>query len=73
MVDFIKSKFVIAPFHQLPRIHNKQVATMTTIASMIDMPQNIECCEFFIEQLLIPVFKLRQSEFVCELVGPNSP
>ena len=46
---------------------------MATIASMIDMPHNIECCEFLVEQLLIPAFKLPQSDFVCELVGPNSP
>ena len=46
---------------------------MATIASMIDMPQNIEHCEFLVEQLLILAFKLPQSKFVCEIVGPNSP
>ena len=46
---------------------------MATIASMIDMPQNIECCEFLVEKLLIMAFELPHSKFVCELSGPNSP
>ena len=73
MVDFLKSKFVTISFHQLPRIHNKQVDAMATITSMIDMPQNVERYKFLVEQLLIPTFELPQSKFVCELVGPNSP
>lgn len=73
MADFLKSKFVNISFHQLPRIHKRQVDTMDTIASMIDMPQNVKCCEFLVEQLLIPSFEISQSKFVCEFVGPNSP
>ena len=46
---------------------------MATITSMIDMPHNIERCEFLVEQLLILAFEIPQLEFVCELVGPNSP
>ena len=46
---------------------------MATIASMIYMPRNIEHCEFLVEKLLILTFKLPQSEFVCELVGTDSP
>ena len=46
---------------------------MATIASMIDMPQNVERYEFLVGKILILAFKLPQSEFVCELVGPNSP
>lgn len=46
---------------------------MATITSIIDMPQNMERCEFLVEQILILAFELSQSEFVCELVGPNSP
>lgn len=72
MVDFLKSKFVTISFRQLPWIHNKQADAMATIASMIDMPQNVEHCEFLVEQLLIPAFELPQAEFVCKLVGPNS-
>ena len=73
MEDFLKSKFVTISFCQLPRIHNRQADAMATIASMIDMPQNVERCEFLVEQLFIPAFELPQFEFVCELVGPNSP
>ena len=73
MVDFLKSKFITIYFHQIPRIHNKKADTMATITSMIDMPQNLEHSKFLVEQLLIPSFELSQSEFVCELVGPNSP
>ena len=73
MVEFLKSKFVTVSFSQLPRVHNRQADAMATIASMIDMPHNIERCEFLVEQLLIPAFELPQSEFVCKLVGPNSP
>lgn len=46
---------------------------MATISSMVDMPQNVERCEFLVEQILIPSFELSQSKFVCEIVGPNSP
>ena len=49
MAEFLKSKFVTISFSQLPGIHNKQVDAMATIASMIDMPHNIECCEFLVE------------------------
>lgn len=73
MENFLKSKFVNIRFHQLPRIHNKQADAMATITSMIDIPQNMERCEFLIEQLLILTFEVSQSEFMCELVGPNSP
>ena len=72
MADFLMSKFFTISFRQLPRIHNKQADAMATIASMIDMPQNVEHCEFLVEQLLIPSFELPQAKFVCELVGPNS-
>ena len=58
MADFLKSKFVNIFFHQLPRIYNSQVDVMTAIASMIDMPQNVEHCEFLVEKLLIPAFEL---------------
>ena len=46
---------------------------MDTITYMIDMTQNVEQYEFLVEKILIPAFKLPQSKFVCELVGPNSP
>ena len=58
MENFLKSKFVTISFCQLPRIHNKQDNAMATIACMIDMPQNIEHCEFLVEQLLILTFKI---------------
>lgn len=73
MTDFLKDKFVTISFNQLPRIHNKQADAMATIASMIDMPQNLERCEFLVEKLLLPAFELSQLKFMCELVGPNSP
>ena len=73
MVEFLKPRFVTVSFSQLPMVHNRQADAMATIASMIDMPHNIKRCEFLVEQLLIPAFELPQSEFVCKLVGPNSP
>lgn len=73
MEDFLKSKFVAISFCQISRIHNRQANAMATITSMINKPQNVECCEFLIKQLLILAFELSQFEFMCELVGPNSP
>lgn len=49
MTNFLKYKIVTISFHQLPRIHNKKFDAMATITSMIDMPQNVEHCEFLFE------------------------
>lgn len=61
MAYFLKSNFFNISFYKLPRIHNRQANAMATITSMIDMPQNVEHCEFLIKQLLILAFDLSQS------------
>lgn len=51
---------------------NKPIDAMATIASMLDIPQNVDKCEFLVEQLLILAFEFPQSNLMCEIVGPNS-
>ncbi|GLJ30929.1 hypothetical protein SUGI_0616100 [Cryptomeria japonica] len=73
MVDFIKTKFTAIHFSQVPRMQNKSADAMATIASMLNMPHNMDKCEFLVKQLLVPSFDIPTADVMCVLVGPNSP
>lgn len=45
---------------------------MVKIGSLLDMLHNNHKCEFVVEQLLIPTFKVLELEFMFEIVSPNS-
>lgn len=72
MVESLKDLFINITFEKIPHMNNRVAYVMETIRSLLDMLNNILKCEFLVEQLLIPTFKILESEFVCVIVGPRS-
>lgn len=73
MVDNFRLYFDNIYFEQVPRIQNKATDTMTTIGSLLDIPNNASQYEFLVEQLLIPAFDVPKTKLMHELVGLESP
>lgn len=73
MLDKLKASFTTITFEQILRDQNRAADTMTTIASLLDLPHNSTCYEFLVEQLWIPTYDIPKSEMICHLIGSKSP
>lgn len=73
LVEDYKEHFSKITFEQIPRIQNKGVDAMVTIGSLLNMPANETQFEFNIEQLMLPGYETPLTEYICAIVGPESP
>lgn len=46
---------------------------MATIGSLLDVPNNGTQFEFVVEQLMVPSYEIPTSEYICAIIGPESP
>ena len=54
-------------------MQNKAVDAMTTIGSLLEIPQEAMQYEFLVEKLFTPAYMNDDSNHVCILVSPQSP
>lgn len=73
MVEDYKEHFNNTTFEEIPRIHNKAVNAMATVGSLLNMPNNETQLEFIVEQLMIQAYEIPSLEYICEIVGLESP
>lgn len=73
LVKDYKENFSKITFEQIPRIQNKVANAMTTIGSLLNMPASETQFEFIIEQLMLVAYETPLLEYVCAIVGPESP
>lgn len=67
MVDDFKKYFVNITFEQIPRLDNKAVDAMATIASLLQIPGKKGRYEFLVEQLFSPTYDNSKSQVICAL------
>ena len=72
MVDDLCKYFVQASFHQVPRVDNKAVDTMATLASLLQMPENDFRLKFLVETLHYPAYNSPDSRMIYSVIGHNS-
>ena len=57
IIEDLKQSFTSIVFQQIPRINNKEIDAMATIASMIAMPEYSPKCEFLVENIFLPTYE----------------
>jgi hypothetical protein len=73
MMDSFKKYFVTIQFSQIPRIDNKDVDAMATIASMLQLSKNQNQYEFLVQQFFSPTYDNPKIHIICHLTDSNSP
>ena len=73
LVENLKESFIDITFEQIQRTNNRVADAMATIASLLDIPNNVPKFEFLVKQLLVLAYDIPDSKMVCDIVGPDSP
>lgn len=73
MTKELKQHFANITFEQIPRAQNRATNAMAIVGSLPNMPNNGTQFEFMVEQLIVPSYEISTSEYVCAIVGLESP
>lgn len=73
MVDDFKQYFVHITFEKIPRLDNRVANAMTTIASLLQIPNKQIHYDFLVERLFSPAYDNSASQVIYVLTGSNSP
>lgn len=73
MVDDFKKYFVGINFEKIPRLDNKAIDAMVTIASLLQRLEQQTHYEFLVEQLFSPTYDNLNTQVIFHLVAYESP
>ena len=72
MIDSLRWYFTFISFQQIPRVENKVVDAMATLASLLQLEQHESRFEFLVEELHHPIYDSQEIHVICTLVGHES-
>ena len=51
LIDALRNYFIRVTFQQIPRVENKAIDAMATLASILQLQEHESCFEFLVEEL----------------------
>lgn len=73
IIEYLKKKFTLITFEQVPREKNKAADIMVTLASLLQMSNQSERYKFLVEEMEQSTFDPSNSYIIFLLVGHDSP